>query len=240
MLRNRIHYWTCSKVADFIRGEKKPYALEWSKWDEWKAEQRKKRPIRFWLSDTLLNKLQNFFYYPYDLYNEIKYYISNRWIDKTHYLKTGLKPGHYHEFDERILHGLFNELVYYVEGELAHLSRWNSAKKYKFKNGRCIEAAYDYFEWATNLIYDENYGTLPDDPHYGELTEQAKAAIEIKELYEWWTKTRPLRDDPYLTIKRETHGQKYFELVASVEEDQYNEDTEMLIELIKIRNCLWT
>ena len=45
--KSRIHYWNCSRFADFIRGEKKPFALQWGKWDEWKKEQRKKRPIRF-------------------------------------------------------------------------------------------------------------------------------------------------------------------------------------------------
>jgi hypothetical protein len=40
--RSRIHYWSCSKFADFVRGEKKPFALEWGKWDEWKN----KRPNR--------------------------------------------------------------------------------------------------------------------------------------------------------------------------------------------------
>ena len=40
--KTRINYWSCSKFADFIRGEKKPYALEWGKWDEWNKEQRKK------------------------------------------------------------------------------------------------------------------------------------------------------------------------------------------------------
>lgn len=40
--RSRIHHWTCSKFADFIRGEKKPYALEWHRWEEWRKEQKEK------------------------------------------------------------------------------------------------------------------------------------------------------------------------------------------------------
>lgn len=239
MIKNRFNYWTCSKFADFVRGEKKPFALEWGAWDEWKKEQKKKRPIRFWLSDTFLGYLQDIIYYPYDIYNEIRHYVRRRWVDKTHFLKTGLKPGHYYELDKRILHGLFNELVDFVEIELAHLSLWDRTKKYRFKNGRSVEAAYEYFEWATNLKYDEDWMVNPEDDRYGELTDQAKAAIKIKELYEWWTKIRPLRDDPYLTINKDTHGENYFEAIAFVEEDQYNEDNEMLIRLIKIRRELW-
>ena len=104
MIKNRFNYWTCSKFADFVRGEKKPFALEWGAWDEWKEEQKKNRPIRFWLSDTFLGYLQDIVYYPYDIYNEIRHYVCNRWVDKTHYLKTGLKPGHYYELDKRILY----------------------------------------------------------------------------------------------------------------------------------------
>lgn len=239
MIKNRFNYWTCSKFADFVRGEKKPFALEWGAWDEWKEEQKKKRPIRFWLSDTFLGYLQDIVYYPYDIYNEIRHYVCNRWVDKTHCLKTGLKPGHYYELDKRILYGLFNELVDFVEMDLAHLSLWDRTKKYKFKNGRSVEAAHAYFKWATNLKYDEDWMVSPEDNRYGELTDQAKATIKIKELYEWWTKIRPLRDDPWITINRDTHGENYFEAIAFVEEDQYNEDNEMLIKLIKIRRELW-
>ena len=239
MIKNRFNYWTCSKFADFVRGEKKPFALEWGAWDEWKEEQKKKRPIRFWLSDTFLGYLQDIIYYPYDIYNEIRHYVCNRWVDKTHYLKTGLKPGHYYELDKRILYGLFNELVDFVEMDLSHLSKYNTDKKYHFKNCRCIEAAYDYFEWATNLKYDEDWMVNPEDNRYGKLTDQAKAAIKIKELYEWWTKIRPLRDDPWTTINRDTHGENYFESIAFVEDYQYNEDTEMLIKLIRLRRELW-
>ena len=32
MIKNRFNYWTCSKFADFVRGEKKPFALEWGEW----------------------------------------------------------------------------------------------------------------------------------------------------------------------------------------------------------------
>ena len=239
MIKNRFNYWTCSKFADFVRGEKKPFALEWGAWDEWKKEQKKKRPIRFWLSDTFLGYLQDIVYYPYDIYNEIRHYVCNRWVDKTHFLKTGLKPGHYYELDKRILYGLFNELVDFVEMDLSHLSKYNRDKKYHFKNGRCIEAAHDYFEWAANLKYDEDWMVNPEDNRYGELTNQAKAAIKIKELYEWWTKIRPLRDDPWITINRDSHGENYFEAIAFVEDYQYNEDTEMLIKLIRLRRELW-
>lgn len=213
MIRTRIHYWTCSKFADWVRGEKKPYALELHKWEEWRKEQEIKRPIRFWLSDTFLAHLQNFIFYPSDVYHSIKYYIKNRFITKTHYLKTGLKPGYWYDFDERILHGIFNELVDFVEIELAHLSKWDKTKKYYFKNGRCVEAAYDYFNWAKEL------------EHEGEKTRQAENAQKIQDLYEWWKTERSKRINSY---------------DYDLEEKYQEEDTKMLIKLIEIRNSFWT
>lgn len=250
MLKHRFNYWTCSKFADFIRGEKKPYALQLHEWDEWKDKQKKERPIRYWLSDTLLDKLQDFFYFPYDVYSNVKSYVLNRWVEKTHYLKTGLKPGKYYELDTRILHGLFNELVDYVEIELASIAKWNTYKTYTFKNGRCVEAVLDYFKDAedtvektrrkiaeqpkTSTFYSSLMDTLSFEESHLEQTNQ------IKELYEWWTKIRPLRDDPYLTISEETHGEKWVQVIEFVLKDQYDEDTSMLIKLIKIRDRLWT
>jgi hypothetical protein len=251
LLKSRINYWSCSKFADVIRGEKKPYALEWGKWDEWDKEQKRIRPWRFWLSDTVLPKIQNIVYFPYDVYSTVKTYVRNRYIDKIHYLKTGLKPGQYYDLDTRILHGLFNELVDFVEIELSHLSLWDRNKRYKFKNGRCIEAAYDYFDWVTNLKYDKDYGLSEDDENYGKLTDQAKNYRKIKKLYEWWKNIRPNRENPYSdpslgdidTIcdnKKYSKKNKVYLKAYEIEQQQEIEDTKMLIELIKVRNHLWT
>jgi len=210
-----------------IRGEKKPFALSFDDWNIWKEKQRKERPWRYWMSDTVLRKLQNFLYYPSDLWYSIRCYTKNRYLTQTHNLKTGLKKGEWHDLDTRILYGLFNELVEFVEVELAHLNNLDRKKKYKFKNGRCVEAAYDYFQWANNLQGENNHV-------------QRENSIKIKELYEWWKHTRPNRDDPIVSITKESHGDKYYQLIYDIEKDYDDEDTEMLIDLIKIRNCLWT
>jgi hypothetical protein len=240
LIKSRIHYWSCSKFANWIRGENKPVALEWGEWDEWYDEQKQKRPFRYWLSDTFLKRLQDIVYFPLDLYRTIAVYIRNRYIDKLQYLHTGLKPGEYYDLDYRIIHALFNELVDFVEKDLSHLSRWDRNKTYKFKNGRCIEAAYDYFKWANNL------------KRGGKLTEQAKASRKIQKLYEWWKNKRPNRVDPFsfsqfsydiddiLDGKQIKEKQKDLKKAYDLELSQENEDTEMLVELIKVRNHLWT
>ncbi len=255
---SRMNYWSCSKFADFIRGEQKPFALEWGKWDEWKQEQQKKRPIRFWLAEKGLSKLQGLVMFPVDVYTEIRYYVDNRWITKTHYLKTGLKPGHYYEINYRILHGLFNELVDFIEIEYAHMAKWSlkkGTKNYKFKRGRSTEAGLAYMKWACNLKYTKDWGVDKKDPKYGKPTHQALAAQKIKELYIWWKEVRPNRPEPMAVLELNYDKNKEdklmdgkmtrkelseFKKLAKIEADYEKEDTKMLIELIKIRKELWS
>jgi hypothetical protein len=247
MLRTRIHYWSSSKFADWIRGEQKPLALEWDAWDDYYNDLKKRKPIRYWFTEKFLKWLQNTIYFPYDVYREIKIYVRNRWIDKTHYLKTGLKPGHWYEFDYRLMHGLFNELVDFVEIELADQMTWKDKEKYKFKNGRCVEAAYDYFKWANNLKNKNQQGKRV-------LSEQAKASRKIQKLYEWWTIKRPNRLEPAAKsawdqvydkieandFKARKNAHKYYLKMLKIEEAYDQEDEDMMIELIKIRRHLWT
>lgn len=256
MIRSRINYWSCSKFADWIRGTSKPYALECGEWAGWRKEAKNKHPYRYWLAETGLKKLQNFFMFPSDLYHSIKVYINNRFIDKTHYLKTGLKPGNFYEFDHRIIHGLFNELVDFVEIELALMSKWAGSKdkKYFFKNGRCEKAGLDYLDWAGNLRYNEDY-LGKKCPKYGELTPQAKSALKIRELYVWWKHIRPNRPNPMeasgysdleydddeemLFKKRSKKHTDCLRKLEKMEKDYDKEDTQMMIDLIKIRKDLW-
>lgn len=253
MLRQRLHYWTCSKFADFIRGEEKPCALEWHKWEEWHKEQKAKRPFRYWLAESFLKNLQDTIYFPYDVYREIKYYIRNRYFDKLQYLDTGLKPGGYYELDHRILYGLFNEFKNFVEVELAHLGKWDSEKKYKFKKGRCVEAGIDYLNWASSLTYGSDFHYEKTHKLYNEPTPQAKAAKEMIELYNWWI-NRDSRPDPMeesgwskfceedsgLVIRKKSKEKdKAFKKLQILEEKYEKEDEKMLIRLIKIRKSLW-
>jgi len=247
MLKTRIHYWSSSKLADWIRGEKKPFALEWGAWDKYYDDLKQRKPFRYWLTEVFLKHLQNTLYLPYDIYREIKIYIRNRWIDKTHYLKTGLKPGHYYELDYRLMHGLFNELVDFVEIELAYNMTWKNENKYQFKNGRCVDAAYDYFKWAKNLKGKNEKGKRV-------LTEQAKSARKIQQLYEWWKYKRPNRLSPMdksgwnkvydsmelNDFKAPKNAHKYYMKLVKIEEEYEQEDEDMMVELIKIRKHLWT
>lgn len=252
MIKSRFNYWSCSKFADWIRGTPKPFALEWHQWKEWKDEIKAKNYIRYWLAEEGLDLLQDCFMFPLDIYNAIRIYIQNRWIDQSHIIKTGLKPGHYHEIDTKILHGLFNELVDYVEGELAHTMKAYEDRNYKFIKGRCKQAGLDHLDWACSMVYNEDYGIMEGEKNYGKITPQAISAQKVKELYLWWTEIRPNRIDPYHAAglekfagneffsKRSKEEIKAMRNMVKIEAEYDKEDTDKLIELIKIRKELWT
>ena len=237
--QSRINYWSCSHFADLIRGNTKPLALGLDEWETWRQESKTKRPLRHWIAEEVLNFLQDIVHFPMDIYYTIEVYVRNRYIDKLHYLRTGLKPGKYYDLDYRILHGLFNELVLFVESDQAHLMKAYPERNYKFIKGRCKQAGLDYLEWACNLKLNEDYGFNPDDEDYNEATAQAIASQKILELYNWWL-DRDYRANPYDLFTKEKDGKYYYRKIDEMEHKYDEEDTEKLIELIKIRSSLWT
>lgn len=246
----RINYWSCGAFANWLRGTKKPYALTLEEWEDWRKEAKAKSPVRYWIAETCLNKLQNIVSFPFDVWSNCRNYIYNRWVSRSHVLDTGFKPGRYYEMDERILHALFNEFVNFVEVELAwmHVIGYKKLqKKYGIsgRKGRSEEAGLAYLEWASNLKCDF------DPKHKDEPSPQAESAQKIKELYTWW-KNRPNRPDPaevsgwsdYCSKNEWSSNDKQrgaiFKKMEKIELKYEKEDEQKLIELIKIRKHLWT
>ena len=132
-----------------------------------------------------------------------------------------------------------------------------------FMQYRNAEAGLAYLDWEMKLVRDEEYGLSSTDALYNTPTEQAKNAEIMKILYLWWTEERPKRLDPYdvsewttlCELRREKYGTMFWEDSTDEEkellkrslaqihelETMYdNEDTQMMINLINIRNSLWT
>ena len=208
----RNHYWTCSKFADWLRGTASPVALTHSEWKQWRKDAEAAHPVRYWLADDGLDYLQKVFYYIPDQLYELKYYINNRWITHTHALRAhprDIVPGSWMDVGNRFLPCLFNELVDFVEVELAwwHIAWADRAEQAKYRapfwasgwwrwrTWRCPQAGLDNLAWQ--MTCDNKDYTPEDDPSYGELTQQAHNAREILALYTWWTEERPNRPDPY-------------------------------------------
>jgi len=204
------NYWSCTKFADWVRGTKKLSAATSEDWDEWRTTAKMRHNFRYWVAEELLDNIQGFFLYIPDRLNDIRYYINNRWVSKSHALTAhprDIRPGRWSDVGNRFLPCLFNELVDFVEIEQAwHYVMWNSEeqKKYnvpwyrsgwlRWRTWRCPEAGLAYLDWASTLTNEE---FLDDDQkHEAVPTFQANNAKEIKELYLWWTTVYRNRPEP--------------------------------------------
>lgn len=274
MIRN---HWSCSKFADFIRGTPKILAGTSKDWRQWRKDAKDKHPVRFWLAEEFLEKIQHFLHLPYDKFYDVTCYIKNRWIHRSNSLTAhpmDIKPGNWQDVGNRFLPCMFNELQDFVEIELAWMNAIcdeESSKKYKIPKWKLFnwrwrspESGLEYLKWAMSLIKNEEYGLTNSDPEYGKPTQQAINAREIHELYIWWTKIYRNREDPsvisgwhdFCEEKRKStidildfdnespisrsRSRKILDHLQKIEQEYENEDTEMLIRLIKVRNSLWT
>lgn len=273
----RSNYWSTSKFADFVRGTPTLECGTSEEWRNFEKEAKEKHPFRYWLAEKGIDAVQDFVMFIPDKLYAIKYWFLNRFVTKTHQLTSTLKRGQWHEFDERVLHCLFTELVNFVEREVSwkniicdkeaairYNAPWHSFGWFRLRTWRSPEAGLDYLDWETTLIKDESWGLSKDDPEYGKKTPQAETAEKVSRLYHWWKYSRPNRPDPYEVsgfnsifdsdIKEDFWGwasrteteeernkrTKSSNMVDEIEKKYQDEDTKMLIELIKIRSSLWT
>lgn len=269
----RRSYWSNSNLANWIRGTAKPNSETSEGWRSWNRLARTTHPVRYWIAEEALDRIQNFIYWPTDQLYAIKYYINNRWVTRTHALTAhprDIRPGTWQDVGYRFLPCLFNELVDYVEIELAwfHIA-WDNeaAAKYRapfwsrgwwrWRTWRCAEAGIDNLHWQIGLKVD-----YVDEDHadWGKPTPQAERAREILDLYNWWTQIRPQRvdsmitsgwsdycerrrladPDDWLLSKDQEDTTGMLEQMNRIDAEFDQEDEDMLIRLIKVRHALWT
>lgn len=270
-------YWSCSKLADKIRGTKKPSAASFEGWDSWEKTAKSSHPIRYWIADVLLDKIQDFIWFIPDQYNKIRYWLNNRFVVHSHSLtahSSSLKRGQWCDLSDRFLPCMFDELVNFVEVEKAGMQAISSEETIKKYNvpltrrkwylrvlteWRCPQAGIDYLNWEMSLVYDEDWGVMPQDERYGSLTPQAIAAKEVLDLYTWYTTVYKNRPDPYdisgwssicedarkkgnifANVKDDEQTTNSLKSLREVEDAYKAEDTDMMIRLIKVRDSLWT
>jgi len=207
----RNHYWTCSKFADWVRGTPKGGAKTSEGWDEWNDEAKRYHPVRYWLAEEGLDYAQRIVFWIPDKLHAIKYYVNNRWITRTHALTAhprDIPRGEWRDVGNRFLPCLFNELVDFVEVELAwwHLA-WNAEERPKYNmpwwavgwwripTWRCPQAGLDNLDWQSKLVWKEEECEL-NSPNIGKPTYQAEKALEILALYKWWTEVYRNRPEP--------------------------------------------
>ena len=181
-------------------------------WDDWTTRAQIKHSFRYWLAEEALGHIQDFVTWPIRTLYDIKYYINNRWVSRTHGLTAharNIKPGEWCDVGNRFLPCLFNELVDFVEIESAwsHIAWGDKEARAKYnppfwasgwwrwRTWRCPQAGLDHLDWAMTLTNSD--WCKPGDINYDKPTGQAIRAREIKELYIWWTETYCARPDPH-------------------------------------------
>lgn len=286
-MKQRIRYWSCSRFADWLRGTAKPHSETAEGWHDWKEEVKARNPLRFWLAEEFLDNVQDFFNWPMDRLHALTYWINNRFVEQTHVCRTGMKKGDWHETGDRMLYGLFNELAWFVSEQKSWMEYISHRDKYRhlpfwkttwplrhFTNFNYPELGLAYLEWEKSLVYNESWYGNPgrqfseeekaNSPEYGQITPQAKTAIEIGELYDWWVNVRPKRPDPmdvggwsaYCDYMSATYGEavlheertdderamskQALDKTHAIEQAYEDEDTIMMKRLIEIRGALWT
>jgi hypothetical protein len=135
---------------------------------------------------------------------------------------------------------------------------------FRWRTWRCPQAGLDNLEWQRNLRWTKDE-VEEDNPNFGQLTHQAIKAQEILDLYIWWTQTYRNRPDAYEVSgwtdyceksREENGGSLSFGEAKSpelkemgnvahkklndIEAAYEQQDEDMMIRLIKVRQGLWT
>lgn len=249
--RTRVNYWShgwLSKLTAKLLGA--PARPKWGSMEEWDAFH-KNQVRNFYTQEVVedvLDTLQNIWKLPADIYHSIYVYIRNRFVDKLHVLQTNLNPGKYYEYETRLLYGMFNSFVRFIEED----------------------QTLDNLKWELTLTNDYEWSSDKEDaakqPDYGKPSPQAISAQEKMALYTWWKVTRPARvrgyelsgfakwseenkgdDDGVFSLfvddgdeeKKQTRKaltKKWHEF----DEQHEQEDEDMMVRLIRIRRTIWT
>src|SRR5690554_4390064 len=218
-------HWRNSRFAKWLRtkaGLVNPVALTLQGWDEHKKECRQKAPFTYWLTNDVFDKVQDVVYFIPNLLYSVGVFYKN-WKCKSHVLSGNLPVGEWCDLSHRIPVCLFTSLERFIEDE----------------------KGLDMLTWE---LRDE----LKEDCPW-----QHETAMEQKAIYDWW-KANQDRDlfvesglQAYFDRKREK-GESLIGNVGDPEwkelnkkhnqmEQQYKQEEEdMLIRLVKIRDSLWT
>lgn len=244
--RWRSQYWSCTRFANWVRGTRKLRSGTAEQWDDWHRQAKRAHPFRFWLAEEALDHIQNFLWFPVDVWETVRGYLLNRFVYEYHLLRADrefIKPGDYCDFGDRILPCVFSSFARWVE-----------------------HVGLDHFEWAKDLTYDADYGFDETHPDWGKPTPQALKAREVILLHWWWRVVRPARAETeevsmeFWTQMNDKYGndcvalamsskftseerQTWLDLHAEgdrIQAEYDAEDTAMLRRLIDLRRELWT
>jgi len=237
-----------------------PGSLTSTGWRLFDEEYKKVAPIRHYIYKDIHKKYIRPIKFKI---NDLSNWIRVRTYDRYHIINTGLKPD-YQDISTQLLHSSFNLLKDFVEIEQSlhyyyYHSHYDEVKKdwklklplYSHLFYRNPDYGIKHLEWESTL----DDPTLPVNQRD---SEQAKKAREILILYRWWI-DRPNRkqidycsysdqgfpmgclDDDFDKTAEDYVNYKNNMILEDQQTEQWaQEDTDMLIRLVNIRDCLWS
>jgi len=247
---------------------KEPKALTIDEWYGWEKTTKAARPVAYFAMRTFPDACDYIWCVVSRPYKKLTSYLRYRFIARYHVIPTGLRPDCY-DIDTRMLNGMFNMLVGFVEKEKAWMNVAlgdDKAKRKKLRWGwrylgiSKYGAFRDPAEGLDHLRWEMSLDSPSRSPH-DRNESQAHVAREIWDLYHWWKHIRPKRPEPYdvsgwsdhcennswkdtlrsdHTPEEREHIESMLKEVRSLEEIYDDEDEKQLIRLIKIRKSLWT
>ncbi|MCP5016333.1 MAG: hypothetical protein GY938_13835 [Ketobacter sp.] len=248
--KSRPSYWSHSRIAVYLRRKSgliaKPDAAEMDEWTRIEEADRKSNPIMHWVIEEGFDYAQDFIYFVPDIYQNVKHKCRYYFVDQSHVLQTKLKRFEWHSVDEKIFHGVMEELVRFVEEDKSHMQTMD--RETIATNKR--EDGLAYLDWEISLGE--------------ESPSQSVTAKEVKEIYLWYKDVYPNRVDPMVASgwsdycdRRESEGamilshdgeteeernntRELLKRSNEIEQGQYDEENDMLIRVVRMRQDLWT
>lgn len=242
-MRNPIDYIT-NKLDSYIHRNYKDQKIARTaeEWIDYKEFGKKEHPYLYKVYKCLYD-FEIWLSVRYRRYVEDPYYhLKNRLVRKSHLIDTGLKRGQWYDTDTRILHGMMEELVRFIEIEKDGYP-WELKELEKKRKGE------------PNEIDGE-----PDNEYDGMNESQWRDMKTAWEVYTWWKKypeRRKMVDDmldhtlrdkskenDIMTFMADKTYKKHNDIVRQnrldAEEKLTKEESIMLKKIIDIRGSLWT
>jgi len=159
--------------------------------------------------------------FPFEQLLDLKYYLKNLIFRRHHIIKTGLKKGQWYDTDTRMLYGMMNMLVSYIEDEKPfEIIEWDEDDTHR----NVKEEILAIKEWWDNYHNREaEIGIALHDWH-----EEKFSGCEGDE----WLKR--------INSKDTDEQKRLFDRHEELKKKLFEEEQDMLIRLVKIRRFLWT
>lgn len=265
MTKEKVSHW--KRFVEWMKFNP-PIALSWDGWDDFREEFKAKAFIRYTIVETIPDAFSTFFGPVTRSWTRTKDFCRYRFIKRHRYhlVETGLKPNYY-EIETQMLHANFNMLVSYVERQKSAVGMAFDSDNYprpkgwwwkKYTDWKMPEYGLSYLDWEVTLDKD---ATLEEQQWDGvSAPTQAQAAREVLVLYRWWTQEwkstdeieypeSPSKDGDPFSMFSDKYDRTTPEHIAwqklGAERDKEihnmeEQETAMLLRLIKIRKSLWT